>query len=80
MNEQEVCKGELSVAENVLYYHCGENKIPLIHGGWPTNCPQCRLPAVRREEPARHYPVDIAWIDSNDGCGPIKLQNSIRCF
>jgi hypothetical protein len=24
--------------------------------------------------------VDIAWIDDNDGCGPRKLQNSIRCF
>ncbi len=25
-------------------------------------------------------PVDIAWIDDNDGRGPCKLSNSVRCF
>jgi hypothetical protein len=25
-------------------------------------------------------PIDIAWIDDNNGAGPQKLSNSIRCF
>ena len=24
--------------------------------------------------------TDISWIDDNDGCGPRKLQNQVRCF
>ena len=25
-------------------------------------------------------PVDVAWVDDNDGRGPVKLSNSVRCF
>jgi len=35
---------------------------------------------LAREEAKLNSPVDIAWIDDNDGCGPRKLQNSVRCF
>lgn len=31
-------------------------------------------------EPRGLHPVDICWIDDNDGCGPLKLSNPIRCF
>ena len=24
--------------------------------------------------------VDVAWIDDNNGMGPCKLSNSVRCF
>ncbi len=39
-----------------------------LHSGWTV------------VEPARPVPVDIAWVDDNDGRGPCKLSNSIRCF
>jgi hypothetical protein len=38
---------------------------------WVQPCQRCKDTAS---------PVDIAWVDDNDGCGPRKLQNSIRCF
>jgi hypothetical protein len=38
----------------------------------PLWCDACQHPV--------QLPVDIAWIDDNDGCGPRKLQNSVRCF
>lgn len=26
------------------------------------------------------YPVDVSWINDNDGAGPRKLSTPIRCF
>lgn len=43
------------------------------------DCDWCRL--IRpKAAPLAPLPVDVAWIDDNDGRGPVKLSNSIRCF
>ena len=58
---------------------------------WCTGCRAIIKPENTRIFDVRPYceacfnnvftaPVDVAWVDDNDGRGPVKLSNSVRCF
>ena len=48
----------------------------------PCQICKCAAKLIRVDSKAQTAPstVDVAWIDDNNGMGPQKLSNSIRCF
>jgi hypothetical protein len=65
-----ICTGEVAPRDGWIYTD---------EGGKTADLDKVRQkPIISPTIPSPY--TDISWVDDNDGCGPRKLQNSIRCF